>query len=345
MTGGGDLGRYLGRFFVGRLVGELGASPRTIESYRDAIKALLAYLSAAKGVEPEGAFLSMIDADTVGGFLDWLESDRGCSVSTRNHRLAVLKSFCRYASFEAPDCLDGLSSVLRMRAKRCVVDEVGYLEPDEVRDLLAQPDRTTWVGRRDAVILSVLYDTGARVQELCDIRRGDVRDRSPMVIVLHGKGGKVRSVPLMDNTAALVRSHMEQGARNPGMSTHDAPLFESVRGGKMTRWGIAGLLRKYVAKARDADAGFARDVKVSPHTLRHSRAMHLVQADVNLIYIRDLLGHSDIATTEIYARANADMKRRAIEDAYEPLAPETLPDWCGDASLLSWLDSFGASGE
>lgn len=344
MSGAGSLGRCLQRYFTCRLVGEMDASPRTVESYRDVFKALVSYLAKARGVAPEEAPLSIVDRDLVSGFLDWLESERGCSVATRNHRLAVIKSFCRYATYEAPDCIDSLSSVLGMRAKKGVTSEVGYLEADDVRVLLAQPDQSTPLGRRDATILSVLYDTGARVQELCDIRVGDVRDRSPMVIVLHGKGRKVRSVPVMDGTASLVRNHLAHASRNPGVARHDSPLFESSRGGKLTRWGVAGLLRKYVDLARNANPGFAEGIKISPHTLRHSKAMHLVEADVNLIYVRDILGHADVSTTQIYARASAVKKRQAIEGAYDCLSPVSLPDWREDASLISWLDSLGNSG-
>lgn len=345
MSGENLLGRHLTGFFTGYLVGERAASPRTVESYRDAFKALLSFFEGELGVRPEQVELSALDGDNVRSFLKWLEESRGCCASTRNHRLAAVKSFCRYAASRAPDCLGPLSSVLDIREKGAPAPTVGYLEADEVRRLLAQPGTSTQIAFRDTVMMSLLYDTGARVQELCDIDVGDIRRSAPMVVVLHGKGGKDRGVPVMDPTARLVDLLLAEGPANPGIAGHDSPLFRSSRGGRLTRWGVANVISKNVAAIRADDPSFAGGMKITPHTLRHSRAMHLLQAGVNLIYIRDLLGHVDISTTEIYARADTEMKRKAIEEAYEPLAPELrYPDWADDESLMDWLRQLGKRG-
>lgn len=342
MSGENLLGRHLTGFFAEYLVGERAASPRTVESYRDAFKALLSFFEGELGIRPERVELSDLNGDSVRSFLAWLEESRGCCASTRNHRLAAVKSFCRYAAGRAPDCLGPLSSVLDIREKSTPARAMGYLEADEVRRLLAQPGSATRIAFRDTVMMSLLYDTGARVQELCDINVGDVRASAPMVIVLHGKGGKDRSVPVMEPTAGLVERLIAEGPANPGIARRDEPLFRSSRGGRLTRWGVANAISKNVEAIRAEDASFACGLKITPHTLRHSRAMHLLQAGVNLIYIRDLLGHVDVSTTEIYARADTEMKRKAIEGAYEPLAPELrYPDWTDDKSLMGWLGSLG----
>ena len=211
-----------------------------------------------------------------------------------------------------------------------------------MKALLAAPGQESWIARRDTVLLSVLYDSGARAQEICDLAVGDVRSGDPLVVVLHGKGSKTRSVPLMGQTASLLEDWIGRLQPNPGAAASGYPVFPSQRGhGKLSRWGVAGLIDKYVKKIRDSDPSFGGGARVTPHTMRHSKAVHLVQAGVNLVYIRDLLGHAHVSTTEIYARIDDEMKRKALEDAYEPLAPEKMPDWREDRSLLDWLDSLG----
>ena len=190
-------------------------------------------------------------------------------------------------------------------------------------------------------MLALAYDTAARVQELCDLDVADIRRSSPMTVVIHGKGSKIRYVPVMDPTAQLVAGYLDHRDRHPGVGADADPLFAGPNHSRLTRSGVAKLLARHVRAVRARDPGWAPGLPVTPHTLRRSRAMHLVQAGVNLIYIRDLLGHADVSTTEIYARADAEIKRKAIENAYQPLTPGALPDWISDTSLISWLDSLG----
>lgn len=337
------LGYHLTRFIRDYLVAERGLSEGTVDSYRDCFRLLLRYMRDSRDVSPERARVTdVVSKEAVLGFLDWLESDRGCSPRTRNQRLAAIKSFCRHLSLDAPELLGPCTEVLSIRAKREPAREIGFLTADEVRGLLSEPDPSTPIGRRDCVMLSVLYDTGARVQELCDVRVRDVRlGKSPQV-TLHGKGSKVRTVPLMAPTAELLGGWMRDGRPKAdwGLAPADEHLFHSSRSEHMTRWCVEKLLDAYVGAIRGRDPDFAKGLRVTPHVLRHSKASHLLQADVNLVYIRDLLGHSSVRTTEIYARADVEHKRRHVEAAYESPAPSDLPDWTEDTALMEWLSGL-----
>jgi integrase/recombinase XerD len=318
-------GRWLSKFFTSYLAGERAASPKTVSSYRDAMKLLLTWFRDTEGIPPEKLRLADIDRPRVLRFLAWLEAGRGCSAATRNQRLAVIKSFCRYTAVEHPDLLGQATQVLAIRQKSTPAPQLDHLTGDQVKTLLAQPGTAS----------------AARVQELCDLDVADIRRGSPMTVVIRGKGSKIRYVPVMEPTARLVGDYLDHRDRHPGVGTDADPLFAGPNHLRLTRSGISKLLARHVQAVRARDPAWAPALQVTPHTLRRSRAMHLVQAGVNLIYIRDLLGHADVSTTEIYARADAEAKRKAIENAYEPLTPDTLPDWTQDSSLLSWLDSLG----
>ena len=192
---------------------------------------------------------------------------------------------------------------------------VGYLSKEELAELLAQPDVQTLDGRRDAVLLSVLYDTGARVQELIDLSVGDVRLDSPAQLRLLGKGRKMRAVPLMNNTVQLLRDHIQENHLDRP-EQFDKPLFPNARNQRLSRSGIRYILQKYLAKAQSKLSSLNRTV--SPHTLRHAKGMHMLQSGISLDMIRDFLGHVDVKTTQIYARANLEMKRQALEKISDP---------------------------
>ncbi|HEY5843930.1 MAG TPA: tyrosine-type recombinase/integrase [Mycobacterium sp.] len=334
-------GRHLAKFFTDYLAGERAASPRTVASYRDALKLLLSWFKTAEHIPPEKLRLADIDRPRILRFLNWLETERGCSASTRNQRLAVIKSFCRYTAVEQPDHLDQVTHILAIRQKNTPAPTLGYLTGDEVKTLLAEPGTNGTRAVRDTVLLALAYDTAARVQELCDINVTDIRRGTPMTVTIRGKGSKTRYLPATGPTAGLVTDYLKHHQPHPGVGTDTNPLFHGPNHTRLTRSGIAKLLARHVRAVRTRDPDWAPGLRVTPRTLRRSRAMHLIQAGVNLIYIRDLLGHADIATTEIYARADAETKRKAIENAYQPLTPDTLPDWTADTSLIGWLDSLG----
>jgi integrase/recombinase XerD len=337
---GGDLaGGWLSKFLVSYLAGERDLSPQTIASYRDAIRLLLTWFRDVEGTPPEKLLLADLDRARVLCFLDWLQSERGNSAATRNQRLAVIKSFARYTAVERPEFLGQATGILTVRQKKTPAADMGHLSGDEVKALLAEPDPATRRGLRDTVLLSVLYDTAARVQEICDLNAADIRLARPATATLHGKGSKTRRVPLMGPTARLVEDYLTRRAPHPGVGADADPLFNGPERTRLTRWGVTKVLDRHVHSLRRRDPGYAADVNVTPHVIRRTRAMHLLQAGVNLIYIRDLLGHADVSTTEIYARADAEAKRKAIESAYQSLTPEPLPDWTADHDLLQWLDN------
>jgi site-specific recombinase XerD len=204
-------------------------------------------------------------------------------------------------------------------------------------EVLAQPDLGTPEGRRDAVLLSILYDTGARVQELIDLSVGDVRLDSPAQVRLLGKGRKMRAVPLMENTVQLLRDHIHENHFDRS-EQFDQPLFGNRRNQRLSRSGIRYILQKYLVRARRQRPSLNRTV--SPHTLRHSKGMHLLQSGISLDMIRDFLGHVDVKTTQIYARANLEMKRTALEKISQPSPVPSIPSWHQNKNLLDWLRSL-----
>ena len=190
------------------------------------------------------------------------------------------------------------------------------------------------------ILLSVLYDTAARVQELADLEIKDVRIEKPSVITLHGKGNKTRQVPIMDKTQNLLQHYLDRHMGNTYISQGSRPLFINQKKQKLSRWGISYIINKYVDKAKK-DPAFRVDFPITPHVFRHSKSMHMLQAGVNLIYIRDFLGHVDCSTTEIYARADTEMKRKAIEAAYNDVLPASNePSWQEDPDLMNFLNSL-----
>ncbi|NLH70167.1 MAG: site-specific integrase [Brooklawnia sp.] len=336
---GGDLaGRWLSKFLTDHLAGERDLSPQTITSYRDAIKLLLTWFRDVIGIPPEKLHLADLDRARVLSFLDWLQTERGNSAATRNQRLAVIRSFAQYTAVERPEFLDQATQILAVKQKKTPAAEMGHLTGDEVKALLAEPDAGTRRGLRDTILLSTLYDTAARVQELCDLNTSDIRTAHPMMVTLRGKGSKTRRVPLMDPTARLMADYLDRRVPHPGVGADADPLFFGPEHTRLTRWGVTKILARHVQSLRRRDPGYAAGLNVTPHVIRRTRAMHLLHAGVNLIYIRDLLGHADVSTTEIYARADTEAKRNAIESAYQSLTPEPLPDWTADHDLLEWLD-------
>ena len=251
---------------------------------------------------PEKLRLADLDRARVLAFLDWLQTERGNSSATRNQRLAVIKSLARYTAVERPEFLDQATQIIAVKQKKTPATDMGYLTGDEVKALLAEPDPATRRGLRDTVLLSTLYDTAARVQEICDLNTADVRAAHPMLVTLHGKGSKTRRVPLMDPTARLIEEYLDRRTPHPGVGADADPLFQGPQRTRLTRWGVTKILARHVQSLRRRDPGYATGVNVTPHVIRRTRAMHLLQAGVNLIYIRDLLGHADASTTEIYAR-------------------------------------------
>jgi integrase/recombinase XerD len=331
-----DFAVMLHRFLTAHLAGLRGCSPNTIASYRDAFKLLIAWFGDERSVPPERLTLDCIDDEAIAAFLNWLQASRGNSIPTRNQRLAAVSSFFRWLQSQDPVRMAACQQILAVPSKKHGQRGVNHLTVEQTRLLLAQPDRSTRRGRRDAALLATLYDTAARVSEFTGLTVRDIRVEPPPLAVLTGKGRKTRHVPLGDSTAALLASYLaEHGLDKPGH--HDHPLFASQHGSKLSRGGIAWILSKYQAQTGDAALAGA---DLSPHVIRHTKAMHLCEAGVPLPYIRDVLGHVDLATTEIYARASTEAKRKAIEAAYTEIVTDDLPEWNQNPGLLNWLASL-----
>ncbi len=332
-----DFARYLTAFFTTYLSAQKNVSKNTVYAYRDTFKLLLNYCRDVKGIAIENISFTVLTAQMITQFLDWLEDKRKCSIPTRNQRLASIRSFFRYVQGEEPAGIYHFQQVIAIPVKKAGKKPVEHLSPEVIKLILQQPDKGSTKGRRDLTLLSALYDTGARVQELIDTKICDLTLDPPAVIQLTGKGNKIRRVPLMKNTVALLQRYLLENGLDKGWD-NQYPLFVNNQHNKLTKQGITYILKKYVKMARTQIPGIP--AHISPHVFRHSKATHLLQAGVNLIYIRDFLGHADIKTTEIYAVADTETKRKAIEDACPDFINSELPDWNRNEELLSWLSEL-----
>lgn len=332
-----NFAKYLTEFLSSYLPIQKNVSKNTISSYRDTFKLLINYSQEIKKISAEHITLELLSKEWLTDFLRWLETDRKCSVTTRNQRLAAIHSFFRYIQAEEPSGIlhyQRIASIPIKKAKKTVVE---YITSEAIKILLQRPDKQTLKGRRDLTLISVLYDSGARVQELIDIKVCDVILQKPAVITLTGKGNKTRRVPIMENTVALLQSYISENKLDK-LWRNDKPLFTNNQHNKLTKEGVAYIISKYVTSARKVSTLIP--TKINAHMFRHSKAMHLLQAGINLIYIRDFLGHVDIKTTEIYAKSDVETKRKAVENLYPDLIDSDLPDWSKDNTLLSWLSEL-----
>lgn len=335
-----ELPYYVTQYFKSYLTGIKNASPHTIASYAVTFKLLFVFCEDVKGIKTEKLKLAHMDEELITDFLNWLEKERNSSVTSRNQRLVAIHSFFRYVQKKLPAHMEAIGRILETPYKKAPQTVVSYLTEDEMRILLAQPSGRDLGSYRDKVLLSVLYDTGARVQELVDLKVKNVRLEIPPVVTLHGKGDKTRQVPIMQSTVRLLESYLLSYKGNPGISRGENPLFVNQKKQPLSRWGISHIISKYVKKAQE-EGILQISFPVTPHIFRHSKAVHMLHAGINLIYIRDFLGHVDCTTTEIYARADTETKRKAIEASCEDIFPkENLLDWSESNDLMSFLNSL-----
>jgi site-specific recombinase XerD len=291
-----------------------------------------------RNIKAEKLYLKSITKESIVAFLDWLQIERKCCDATRNLRLATLHSFFRFVQYQNPENLYEYQSIMSIKLKKTKHAAINYLTTEGVKLLLEQPDLTSERGRRDLALLSLMYDTGSRVQEIIDLTPSVIRLDKPNTIKVTGKGNKTRIVPLLENQVKILKSYLnEHSLLSPQVRMR--PLFSNSRQEKLTRPGVTHILLKYADKARVKRPELIPN-ELSCHSLRHSKAMHLLQAGVNLVYIRDILGHVSVQTTEIYARADSRQKREAIENAYVDLTPKQNPIWENNNDLLGWLKSF-----
>ena len=329
-----DFPSMLSDFLLKELPNIRNQSSNTIISYRDTYVRLLIYCRDVLSIKPERISVTDLTAERLVDYLNWLEQDCNNSINTRNQRLAAIHSLFRYIQMQSPEYLFQCQQILGIPYKKAEKHPVGYLSEDETKALLSTPDTSTRKGRRDQALLTLLYDSGARVQELVDLRVGDLRLNTPAQVKLTGKGRKTRCVPLMDKTVALLRQYLlENNIDTPVSFEH--PLFFNSQRKKLTRQGVAYILCKY--------ADLCNIQQVSPHKLRHTKAMHLTEADVNPIFIRDFLGHTDLKVTEIYSKTSIKMKKAALDkmNSGKTVIPDKpVKDWTNDNSLLDWLNGL-----
>jgi len=335
-----DFAECLSTFLTMYLPGQRGVSENTIKSYRDAFKLILSFTEEQYHIPAERLTLEKFNSDFVEDFLTWLEKEKGNSISTRNQRLAAIHAFIKYIKLKKPEYLYQNQKILDISSLKKPEPGFSYLMPDYVAVVIAQTNRSCQFGRRDAVLLSLLYDSAARVQELCDLCVRNVRIDKPYTVTLTGKGNKTRSVPISSNTTEILKTYMAEN-RLLLSEKQDFPLFFNHQRHKLTRAGITYILKKYCDMAR-VDHPLIPKL-ISPHILRHSRAMHMLQAGINLIYIRDFLGHAHVTTTEIYAKADTEMKRAALEKVNICLETN-LPDWAQDKTLMVMLQELCSPG-
>jgi site-specific recombinase XerD len=315
-----------------------GLSPNTIRSYREAFVLLLRFLAARhKCAVVDLEFAHLGPADVI-AFLDHLETNRSNCVSTRNARLAAVHSFARYVATIAPEHVEACRRLLAVPIKRGRTRAVEYLEAEELRAMFDAIDVGTSDGRRDRAILLTLFNTGARVQEILDLRPIDLQLERPHQVRLRGKGRKERLCPLWPQTADVLRALLKETHIDGGSGER---LFRNHRGEPLTRFGVRYLLRKYARLAHTAVPSLARK-RVHPHTMRHTAAVHLLHAGVDLVSISHWLGHASIETTNRYTTIDLATKRAALARA-GPLAQGSAAAaaaWRADASVLEWLESL-----
>ena len=315
-------------FFTDRLIRQRQVSPHTIAAYRDTIKLLLGFTARTLGKQPADLHLTDLDAPMIGAFLTHLETQRHNSVTTRNARLAAIRALFRHAALHAPEHAALIERVLAIPAKRCDRAIVGYLNHDQTTTLLAAPDRTTPLGRRDHALLLLATQTGLRVSELTGLKVQDIHLHAGPHVRCHGKGRKDRITPLTSQTVAVLHVWLKERNGDP-----DQPLFTNRTGGALSRDAVQRLVAKHAAACPSLTGQ-----KISPHTLRHTAAMNLLRAGVDVTVIALWLGHEQTDTTMIYLHADITLKQAAL-DRVNP--PGTSPGhYLPPDDVLAFLDQL-----
>ena len=306
MTPAVSFASVLTRFFTQRLIQQRHASSHTVGSYRDTFRLLLRFTKTRTGKDPSNLAWQDVDAPLVSAYLDDLEARRGVTARTRNLRLTAIRSLFKYAAFELPEHAEQIQRVLAIPCKRCTHRQVGYLNRPEVDALLAAPDQGNWPGRRDYAWLLLAVQSGLRLSELTGLTRDDVFLDIGAHVRVMGKGRKERCTPLTKQTVAVLQAWLQEPARGNGQI-----VFPNQGGGRLSNDGVQYLLAKHVDRARQTCLSL-RDKRVSPHMLRHTTAMDLLQAGVDTTVIAMWLGHESVETTHVYLNADLELKRRAL---------------------------------
>jgi site-specific recombinase XerD len=335
MSANAPLGPIVQSFFLDHLITVKGLRSASVRSYRDTMRLFLLFLAGDRRCKITRLQLADLTFDRVLAFLRYLEHDRRNHVRTRNQRLAALHTLFDYIATREPEMLGVCQRVTAIPMKRAAPAETSFLERDEVEQLFADMPRDGRLTPRDRALLLFLYNSGARVQEVADLRISNLDLGEHPVPRLHGKGDKWRTCPLWQHTAELLRQLLDSANPPP---TPDAAVF-AARGQPLTRSGIYKIVRRHAAGLDDQRHGR----HVSPHTFRHTAAVHLLEAGVEVNVIRGWLGHADLSTTNRYAEINTKAKQAALRATELPgssVAPQVKPIWRSDEALLNWLASL-----
>lgn len=324
--------RYLGEY----MTAVRNMSPNTQKSYRDTFRMLLPYAGARLKCPIDKIELNAVSDKIVLAFLDEMESGRGCTVRTRNQRLAAITGFAKYVSMHSPEYVEWCRTIRNVPMKKAVQPQITYLEKEEMDAILDAPDKSSLQGMRDYALLLFMYNTGTRADEVASLRIRDISEQSGKsglsIVTIVGKGRKTRRCPLWKNTGDVLRGLI--GNRNP-----EEPVFLNRFGERLTRHGIYAVVTRY-ARAASAKYPNINDKRVSPHTIRHTTATHLLQAGVDINTIRAWLGHVSINTTNIYAEVNMEMKMKALLTCEVSGKDKKKKHWREDENLMAFLDSL-----
>ena len=334
MSDQNQIGPWARRFLMEHVVDERNLARNTQASYRDTLALLLPFAAKAAKKPIDHLLIVDVSPDAVRRFLTHLEQERGCSVVTRNQRLAAIHSWARFIGEKRPEHLAWCTEVCAIPFKKTAHPIVGYLEPHEMKALLEAPDRSTAQGRRDHALLLFLYNSGARASEAAGATIGDLDLAAPASIKLNGKGRKQRMCPLLPSTAQILAPLV--AGRSPS-----EPLFLNRRGQPITRFGIFALVERCVLQA-GSKAPSLRKKQVSPHTIRHTTAVHLLRSGVDINTIRAWLGHVSVDTTNIYAEVDLEMKAKALAHSEIPGLVPSRRIWRENQATMAFLRNLTA---
>ena len=330
-----DFASALQKFFSEYLIHQRGCSDNTIKSYRDTFKLFLQFISETTKIKPDKMTLDKFTSEEIGQFGKFLAKTRKNGPRTRNQRTAAIHSFVAFLQYERPEMMLQWQKILAMPPQKQTNKPVSYLSQKEIATLMSVIRTESRVGLRDKAMILLLYDTGARVQELADLTVEDVHLGKLAQVTLHGKGEKIRIVPLMPTTVVHLKKYMEAYGLLDSKRNRNS-LFCNRRGDKITRFGISYILDSYAEQAKEKEKTICN--RVTPHLLRHSKAMHLLQEGCSEVVIQHFLGHADLRTTGVYAKADKEMVRDALEKVNHKKLPEAEGNsWNRDAKLMEWL--------
>lgn len=336
-----DMAMLLKDFFETYLPKERGVSNHTIRSYSATFQSLYAFFKDNKGIRANKLFVKDLSRRSINDYLNWLEMEKGNKVPTRNSRLASVKAFCHYAQYKDFKNLARWQDILSIKSKKADMPYMSFLTQEGMKTLLSEVPTDTIQGRRHLAILAFLYDTGARANELISFSAHNLNLTKPYHVILSGKGRKKRIVPIHEKLVLILKAYMKDTNIEPD-NISKQPLFVNVHGRKLTSAGLTHIIMMYADKVRENFPALMPE-RLSPHSFRHSKATHLLQAGMNIIYVRDFLGHSSVKTTETYVRMDSEQKRKALEAAAADIVPQsqTIEVWNDDEKLLNWLKGLG----